>query len=97
LAFRDFDTGVDALSRRRQYLPIVRDPLARYFVQAWSRGMTAGALALLGALLDTCGAYLALVAWHRSNLQPLIRVPFFNLVVILAGREPPTISHQPLD
>ena len=74
-------------------------------------GATAGALALLGALLGTGGAYLALVAWHRSDLHPLTRVPFLDLVVIivglpllaitagwlLAGREPASIAHQPLE
>ena len=74
-------------------------------------GATAGSLALLGALLGTGGAYAALVAWHRSNLHPLTRVPFVNLAVIvvglpaiavvggwlLAGREPPAIAHRPLD
>jgi putative ABC transport system permease protein len=74
-------------------------------------GATAGALALLGALLGTSGAYAALLAWHRSDLHPLTRVPFLDLAIIivglpviaitagwlLAGREPPTIAHQPLD
>jgi putative ABC transport system permease protein len=72
---------------------------------------TAGALALLGALLGTGGAYTALIAWHRSDLHPLTRVPYLDLVVIivglpliaitagwlLAGREPPSIAHQPLE
>jgi putative ABC transport system permease protein len=74
-------------------------------------GATSGALALLGALLGTGGAYLALIAWHRSDLHPLTRVPWVDLVVILvglpllaiaaggllAGREPPSIAHQPLE
>jgi putative ABC transport system permease protein len=74
-------------------------------------GATAGALALLGALLGTAGAYVALVAWHRSNLHPLRHVPFLNLLAIvvglplvaavggwlLAGREPPAIARRPLD
>jgi putative ABC transport system permease protein len=74
-------------------------------------GATAGALALLGALLGTGGAYLALVAWHRSDLHPLTRVPYLDLVIIivglplvaitagwlLAGREPASIAHQPLE
>jgi putative ABC transport system permease protein len=72
---------------------------------------TAGALALLGAGLGTAGAYLALLAWHRSDLGALRSVPFVNLAVILvglplvaatagwllAGREPPAISRQPLE
>ena len=74
-------------------------------------GATAGALALLGALLGTAGAYAALLAWHRSNLDPLTHVPVLNLILIiaglpviatsagwlLAGREPPAISRQPLE
>jgi len=74
-------------------------------------GSTAGALALLGAVLGTGGAYLALIAWHRSDLHPLTRAPYLNLAVILiglpliavsagwllAGGEPPAIAHQPLE
>ena len=50
-------------------------------------GATAGALALLGALLGTGGAYLALIAWHRSDLHPLTQVPYLDLVV--DHRRPP--------
>ena len=74
-------------------------------------GATAGALALLGALLGTGGAYLALIAWYRSDLHPLTQVPYLDLVIIvaglpllaitagwlLAGREPASIAHQPLE
>ncbi|MCU1468063.1 MAG: hypothetical protein JWM72_3991 [Actinomycetia bacterium] len=74
-------------------------------------GATAGALALLGALLGTGGAYVALIAWHRSDLHPLTQVPYLDLVIIIvglpllaitggglfAGREPVSIAHQPLD
>jgi putative ABC transport system permease protein len=74
-------------------------------------GATAGALALLGAVLGTGGAYLALIAWHRSDLHPLTQVPYLDLVIIivglpilaitggslLAGREPPTISRRALE
>jgi len=74
-------------------------------------GATAGALALLGAILGTAGAYAALLGWHRSDLSPLGRVPVINLVVILAGLpliaivagwllaggEPPVISRRPLE
>jgi putative ABC transport system permease protein len=72
---------------------------------------TAGALALLGALLGTTGAYLALVAWHRTNLGTLSNVPVASLLVILiglplvattagwllAGRQPPAIARQPIE
>jgi putative ABC transport system permease protein len=74
-------------------------------------GATAAALALLGALLGTAGAYLALLAWHRSNLEPLTNVPATDLVVILvglpliaglagwllAGREPRGIARRPVE
>ncbi len=74
-------------------------------------GATAGALALLGALLGTGGAYVALVAWHRRDLHPLTRVPYLNLATILvglpiiaisagwllSGREPAAVGHQPLE
>jgi putative ABC transport system permease protein len=72
---------------------------------------TAGALALLGATIGTAGAYAALLAWNRSNLTPLERVPALNLAVILiglpiiattagyllAGREPAAMARQPLE
>jgi putative ABC transport system permease protein len=72
---------------------------------------TSGALALLGALLGTIGAYVALLVWYRSDLSPLGRVPVANLLAILvglpllaglggwllAGREPPAIARQPLE
>jgi putative ABC transport system permease protein len=74
-------------------------------------GATSGALALLGTLLGTAGAYAALLVWYRSDLSPLGRVPVFNLVVILAGlpllaagggwllagREPAAMTRQPLE
>ncbi|HWG73967.1 MAG TPA: hypothetical protein VG184_07930 [Acidimicrobiales bacterium] len=74
-------------------------------------GATSGALALLGAVLGTAGAYAALLVWYRSNLNPLGRVPVANLVIIvvglpalagaggwlLAGREPPAMARQPLE
>ena len=72
---------------------------------------TAGALALLGSLLGTAGAYLALLAWNHSHLHALTAVPFVDLAAIivglplaaitagwlLAGRQPPTIARQPLE
>jgi putative ABC transport system permease protein len=74
-------------------------------------GTTAGALALLGAILGTAGAYAALLAWYRTDLSPLGRIPVLNLVVILvgfplvaavagwllAGAEPPVIARRPLE
>jgi putative ABC transport system permease protein len=52
-----------------------------------------------------------LLAWFRSDLHALTRVPWLNLVLIvvalpalavaagwlLAGREPPAMSRQPLE
>jgi putative ABC transport system permease protein len=74
-------------------------------------GVTAGALAFLGALLGTAGAYAALVAWYHRHLHPLTHPPAVDLVVILvglpvvaaaagwllAGRQPPVIGRQPLE
>jgi putative ABC transport system permease protein len=74
-------------------------------------GATSGALGLLGALLGTAGAYVALAVWYRSDLSSLGRVPAANLLVIvlglpvlagvggwlLAGREPSAIARQPLE
>ncbi len=74
-------------------------------------GATSAALALLGAILGTAGAYAALLVWHRSDLSPLHRVPVVNLAVILAGlpllawtggwllagREPPALGRPPLE
>jgi putative ABC transport system permease protein len=70
---------------------------------------TAAALAFLGAVLGTVGAYTALAATYRHDLAPLGRVPVVDLVVILvglpvaaalvgwllAGREPPALTRQP--
>jgi putative ABC transport system permease protein len=72
---------------------------------------TAGAMALLGAVLGVGGAYGALLVWYRSDLPRLSHVPVANLVVILAGlpliaaaagwllagREPPVLSRKPLE
>jgi len=84
---------------------------ATSFTRRTITGATAGALALLGALLGTGGAYVALIAWHRSDLHPLSQIPYIDLVIIvvglpmlaitagwlLAGREPAAIAHQPLE
>jgi len=73
---------------------------------------TASALAFLGALLGTLGAYLVLAAGYfgdpGSSLTP---VPVLNLLMIalgaplaaavagwlLAGRQPPTLARQPIE
>ena len=67
---------------------------------------TAGALALLGALLGVAGAYIVLAATYYDDLGYLGRVPVLSLFLIvvgvpliataagwlLAGREPPAIA-----
>jgi putative ABC transport system permease protein len=72
---------------------------------------TAGGLALLGALIGSAGAYLALAAGHRSDLSTLSRVPLLYLAItvlgvpaaaaltgwILAGRKPPSIARRVLE
>ncbi len=71
---------------------------------------TAGTLALLGALLGTGAAYLALAAGHRSDIGVLGQVPVLDLAItiigvpaaaalagwVLAGRKPP-VTRQALD
>jgi hypothetical protein len=69
-------------------------------------------LALLGALLGTTAAYLAVIAWAHSSLgTTLSPVPVGDLTAVLiglplaatisgwllAGREPPVIARQPLE
>jgi putative ABC transport system permease protein len=72
---------------------------------------TAGTLALLGAVIGTAGAYLALLAWYHRELHWLGHVPVLNLAAILiglpaiaytgawllAGKEAATLARQPLD
>jgi len=71
---------------------------------------TAGTLALLGVLLGSGAAYLALAAAHRSDISVLSQVPVVDLAItiigvpvaaalagwILAGRRPP-VTRQALD
>ena len=74
--------------------------------------VTAGTLGLLGALLGTATAYLAVTAWaHASLATTLGPVPAADLAAILAGlplaaavaggllagRQPPAIARQPLE
>jgi putative ABC transport system permease protein len=74
-------------------------------------GTTAGTLALLGALLGSGAAYLALAAAHRSDIGVLSQVPVLDLAItivgvpvaaalagwILAGRKPPSLTRQAFD
>ncbi|MFI5889541.1 FtsX-like permease family protein [Actinoplanes sp. NPDC051513] len=72
---------------------------------------TALALALLGAVLGTAGAYAALIAWYHRDLHALTSVPIEHLTGLivglplvaaaaawlLAGREPAGIARSPLE
>jgi putative ABC transport system permease protein len=72
---------------------------------------TAGALALLGAIMGTGCAYLALLAWYHRETHWLTHAPVLDLAAILvglpivaylggwllAGKEAPAIARQPLD
>jgi putative ABC transport system permease protein len=72
---------------------------------------TAGALALLGALLGVAGAYVALVATYLDDLGYLGRIPVLYLVLLvigvpwaavaagwlLSGREPPAIARPAIE
>ena len=71
---------------------------------------TAAALAVLGGILGTCGAYLALIAWHWHDVGYLDRPPYLELGILvlglpvaaflggwLSGRAPVAIARRPLD
>jgi putative ABC transport system permease protein len=72
---------------------------------------TAGALALLGAVLGIAGAYIALAATYHDDLGYLGDVPFLYLALavvgvplaaaaagwLLAGREPPAIARAVIE
>jgi putative ABC transport system permease protein len=72
---------------------------------------TAGALALLGVLLGSTGAYISLVAAYHSKLDRLAPMPVPQLLVLgvgmtlvaafagwlLAGRDPRSFSRQLFD
>lgn len=72
---------------------------------------TAGSLALIGAVIGTGGAYLALLAWHYRALHWLAHPPAVSLAAILiglpvvayaggwllAGREPAVLTRQPME
>jgi putative ABC transport system permease protein len=73
-------------------------------------GVTAGALALLGAVLGTAGAYAGMSAGYADDLAALRPVPVVNLLVIavglplaaavaawlVSGREPPSLARSPI-
>jgi putative ABC transport system permease protein len=71
---------------------------------------SAGALALLGGILGTAAAYLALIAWHWHDISYLNRPPYADLALLilalpavavagawLLGRTPTSIAHRPLE
>jgi putative ABC transport system permease protein len=71
---------------------------------------SAGALALLGGILGTATAYLALIAWHWHDISYLNRPPYANLAVLivglpvaavigawLLGRTPRSLGRRPLE
>jgi putative ABC transport system permease protein len=72
---------------------------------------TSGALALLGVVLGTAGAYVALMAAHVRDLGELSSIPAAHLAAIivgtpaaaagagwlLAGREPSALARQPIE
>jgi putative ABC transport system permease protein len=74
-------------------------------------GATAGALALLGALLGVAGAYVVMLALYHDDLGYLSEVPVLYLVLavvgmpvvaiaagwLLAGREPPAIARSVIE
>ncbi len=74
-------------------------------------GVTAGALALLGAVLGTAGAYAGLSAGYADDLGALRPVPVANLLTIavglpvaaataawlFAGREPSSLARNPIE
>jgi putative ABC transport system permease protein len=74
-------------------------------------GSTAGALALLGAVIGTGVAYLAMLAWYHRETHWLTHAPLAELAAVLAGlpllayaggwllagREAPAVARSPLD
>jgi putative ABC transport system permease protein len=72
---------------------------------------TAGALALLGAILGVAGAYVVMTAMYHDDLAYLTDVPIVHLALIvvavpltaaaagwlLAGREPPAIARPVIE
>jgi putative ABC transport system permease protein len=72
---------------------------------------TAGALALLGAILGVAGAYVAMLAMYHDDLDYLSDVPllYLGLAVVgvplaagvagwlVAGREPPAIARSVIE
>jgi putative ABC transport system permease protein len=74
-------------------------------------GVTAGTLALLGALLGTAGAYVGLAAGYQNDPGALGQVPIVHLLLVivglpvlattagwlLSGREPPVLARGAME
>ena len=71
---------------------------------------SAGALALLGGILGTATAYLALIAWYWNDVTYLNKPPYLNLAMLvvglpvvavvgawLLGRTPKNLGRRPID
>jgi putative ABC transport system permease protein len=71
---------------------------------------SAAALALLGGILGTATAYLALIAWHWHDISYLDKPPYADLTVLilglpvvaaagawLLGRTPTSLGRRPVD
>jgi putative ABC transport system permease protein len=71
---------------------------------------SAAALALLGGILGTATAYLALIAWHWHDISYLNQPPYPDLAALilglpvvaaagawLLGRTPKTLARRPLE
>jgi putative ABC transport system permease protein len=71
---------------------------------------SAGALALLGGILGTATAYLALIAWHWHDISYVNKPPYADLAVLilglptvaaasawLLGRTPNNLARRPLE
>jgi putative ABC transport system permease protein len=82
---------------------------ASSFTRRTLNATSAGALALLGGILGTTAAYLALIAWHWHDIAYLNRPPYANLAILilglpavaiigawLLGRTPKNLGRRPL-
>jgi putative ABC transport system permease protein len=84
---------------------------ATAFTRRTLTAATAGALALLGVIIGSGGAYAALIAWYAADVGVLSPLPVASLAAmgiglplvailagwILAGRAPDTVARQPID
>jgi putative ABC transport system permease protein len=121
---RDYATGIGllvALGVLAMTIGLIRSETAgdlRTLTAAGASGATrrmlnaasAGALALLGGILGTAAAYLALIAWHWHHVSYLDQPPYVDLAILilglpalavvgawLLGRTPTAISRRSLE